>query len=94
MAVLSDATQVAADVLPAHPLATREVRGRSFSSPDATVGGGFISRSIEMGDLQRNHPIIELIRNAMAKGGEKYGGRKCRRGETTYAIGWLKWGPN
>jgi hypothetical protein len=19
---------------------------------------------------------------------------QCRRGETTYAIGWLKWGPN
>jgi hypothetical protein len=19
---------------------------------------------------------------------------KCRRGETTYAMGWLKWGPN
>jgi hypothetical protein len=20
--------------------------------------------------------------------------RKCHRGETTYAMGWLKWGPN
>jgi hypothetical protein len=45
-------------------------------SPDATVGGGFISRSMEMGDLQRKHPIIELIINEMAKSGEKYGGRK------------------
>jgi hypothetical protein len=43
-------------------------------SPDATVGEGFRSRSTEMGDLQRKHPIIELIRNAMAKSGEKYGG--------------------
>jgi hypothetical protein len=29
-----------------------------------------------MGDLQRKHPIIELIRNVMAKSGEKYGGGK------------------
>jgi hypothetical protein len=29
-----------------------------------------------MGDLQRKHPIIELIRNAMAKSGEKCGGGK------------------
>jgi hypothetical protein len=21
-------------------------------------------------------------------------GAKCHRGETTYAMGWLKWGPN
>jgi hypothetical protein len=45
-------------------------------SPDATTGGGFRSRSMEMGDLQRKHPIIKLIRNAMAKSGEKYEGRK------------------
>jgi hypothetical protein len=45
-------------------------------SPDATAGGGFISRLTEMGDLQRKHPIIELIINAMAKSGEKYGGGK------------------
>jgi hypothetical protein len=45
-------------------------------SPDATAGGGFRSRSTEMGDLQRKHPIIELIRNAMAKSGEKYEGEK------------------
>jgi hypothetical protein len=45
-------------------------------SPDAVAGGGFRSRSVEMGDLQRKHPIIELIKNAMAKSGEEYGGRK------------------
>jgi hypothetical protein len=27
-------------------------------------------------------------------GHRKEEGMKCRRGETTYAIGWLKWGPN
>jgi hypothetical protein len=76
MAFLSSATQVAAGILPAHPLAAREVEGRSFSLPDATAGGGFKSRSTEMGDLQRKYPIVKLIRNTMAKSSEKYRGRR------------------
>jgi hypothetical protein len=48
-------------------------------SPDATAGEGCISRSMGLGDLQRKYPIIELIRTAMAKSGEKYGGRKLTR---------------
>jgi hypothetical protein len=34
---------------------------------------------MEMGDLQRERPIIELVRNAMAKSGEKYGGEKLTK---------------
>jgi hypothetical protein len=48
-------------------------------SPYATTEGGCVSRSTEMGDLQRKHPIIELIRTATAKSGEKYGGGKLTR---------------
>jgi hypothetical protein len=37
---------------------------------------------MEMGDLQRKHPIIELIINEMAKSGEKYGGKKLTQTTT------------
>jgi hypothetical protein len=45
-------------------------------SPDATTGEGFRSRSTGIGDLQRRHPIIKLIKNVMAKSSKKYGGGK------------------
>jgi hypothetical protein len=48
-------------------------------SPNAAAGGGLIDRLTEMGYLQRKHPIIELIKNAMAKSGEKYGGQRLTR---------------
>jgi hypothetical protein len=59
------------------------LRGRSgvevSVSPDAKAGGGCVSRSMEMGDLRRKHPIIELIRTATANSGKKHGGRKLTR---------------
>jgi hypothetical protein len=36
-------------------------------SPDATAGEGCVSRSTERGDLQREHPIVRLIRKVTAK---------------------------
>jgi hypothetical protein len=34
-------------------------------SPDTTAGEGYVSRLIERGDLQREHPIVRLSRNVM-----------------------------
>jgi hypothetical protein len=74
MAFLFGVTQV----LLASSLRTLLLHERSrvgvSASPNATAGGGFRSRSTEMGDLQRKYPIIKLIRNTMAKSREKYGG--------------------
>jgi hypothetical protein len=61
---------------PASSLRTLLLHGRSgvevSASPDAEAGEGCVIRSMEMGDLRRRHPIIELIRAAAANNGKKH----------------------
>jgi hypothetical protein len=37
---------------------------------------------------------IEIIDTVRSNAYEEASRLRCCRGETTYAIGWLKWGPN
>jgi hypothetical protein len=68
---------------PASSLHALLLHGRSgvevSASLDAEAGGGYVIRSMEMGDLRRKHPIIELIRTAVASSGKKHGGERLTR---------------
>jgi hypothetical protein len=43
------------------------------------MGGGFRSRSTEMGDLQRKYPMIKLIKYTKVKGGKEIEGGRLTR---------------